>query len=72
MAQFEHLGFFREYYIDGKYIGTKRCEKDRQEIGYIGRKWETTTAIVSLDFGRKIKKGVEIQTILYPLCGKKL
>lgn len=39
---FEHLGYFKEYYIDNKFIGTIPCEKD-QEIGYEGRKTSTTT-----------------------------
>ena len=38
MSQFEQLGYFLEYMIDDKYIGSIIINKpDRKEIGYYGR-----------------------------------
>jgi len=70
-VSFEHLGWFHEYFVGGKFIGTKICSKDREEIGYYGRKSETLNETITLDNGKKIKAGVYVTTTLYPLCGKK-
>jgi len=67
---FENLGYFKEYYIDKKFIGTVICEKDRDLIGYEGRKKEITTEVIEFKNKKKIKAGIEVITILYPLCGK--
>lgn len=67
---FEELGFFKEYYIDNKFIGTIGCEKDREKVGYYGRRVETTTEKIELSNGKKIKSGTEVITYLYPLNGK--
>jgi len=67
---FEHLGYFKEYYIDGKFIGSINCEKDREIIGYDGRRIETTTEEIVLSNKKKIKKGTEVKTFLYPLNGR--
>lgn len=67
---FEDLGYYKEYYVNKKFIGTLICEKDRELIGYEGRKTEITTEIITLKNKKVIKKGVEVRTILYPLCGK--
>jgi hypothetical protein len=67
---FKHEGYFREYYIDGKFIGKLLCEKDRDEVGYDGRQTETTNTEITLDNKKKIKTGISVMTILYPLCGK--
>ena len=67
---FEHLGYFREYYIGSKFLGMVVCDKDRQEIGYWGKKTEPLTEDVILTNKQKIKKGTVVTTLLYPLCGK--
>lgn len=69
---FEHLGYFKEYYVGGKFIGTVNCDKDREVVGYDGRKKEMLTDKITLDNGRKIKANTEVMTLLYPLCGKVL
>ena len=44
MSQFEQLGYFLEYMIDDKYIGSIIIDKpDRKEIGYYGRIDEVAT-----------------------------
>ena len=59
-------GYYKEYYVGNKYIARKQCEKDRQCVGYAGR--QTHVADEDIKFKRKrIKKGQEYSTILYPL-----
>lgn len=70
-SQFEQHGFFKEYYVGNKLIGTTPCEKDR-EIGYAGRQNETITEPIVFENGKKLKAGIEVFTMIYPLCGKLL
>lgn len=67
---FEHLGYFKEYYVGRKLIGHIRCEKDRELTGYAGRKNEILDAAITLENGKKVKPGIEVMTMLYPLNGK--
>ena len=67
---FEELGYFKEYMIDGKSIGTISCQKDRDLIGYIGRVSEVLPNTIVLNNGKKIKAGTKVVSIVYPLCGK--
>ena len=61
-------GYFKEYYVGTKYIGHKECEKDRDSIGYMGKK--NHVADLDIKFkNKKIKKGTEYITILYPYNG---
>lgn len=68
--KFEHLGYFKEYYIGRKLIGQLRCDLDREKTGYAGRRTEIISDLVVLDSGKKIKPGTEVMTMIYPLCGK--
>ena len=71
MSQFEKLGYFLDYMIGDKYIGSIIMEKpDRETIGYFGRIDEVATEDIILDNKRKIKKGQSFRTMMYPLCGK--
>jgi len=67
---FENLGYFKEYYIDNKFVGTLNCDKDRETIGYCGQITETIKSDLVLSNNKKIKSGIIVKTILYPLCGK--
>lgn len=69
---FEHLGYFKEYFVNNKFIGTIACEKDREEIGYAGRRKEILAETIILDKGKKIKANTEVVTAIYPLCGKSI
>ena len=72
-VKFEHLGYSVDYSVDGKYVGSKRIEeKDRELIGYDGRKTEISSDVILLDNKKKIKKGVKYTTILFPLNGKRI
>lgn len=67
---FKELGYYKEYYINNKYIGSVKCEKDRETIGYSGKINEATTSNITLDNKKVIKSNTEVTTLLYPLCGK--
>lgn len=69
---FNEIGYFKEYYINNKFIGFINCEKDRDIIGYNGRKDEIIENDIILFNKKKIKKGTQVRTIIYPLCGKTL
>lgn len=69
---FNQEGYFKEYYLNGKYIGNIKSDKDRDIIGYNGRKDEIINTNIILDNKKKLKIGLIYQTILYPLCGKKI
>ena len=71
-TMFQQFGFFKEYYINDKFIGYLKTEKDRDIIGYNGRKNEIVDYDVILDNKKKIKAGTKVLTILYPLCGQKM
>ena len=67
---FEHLGYFKEYWIGNKSLGTINSKKDREVVGYVGRKTEVVLNDLILSNGKKIKAGTEVVTFLYPICGK--
>ena len=67
---FEHLGYYKEYYINNKFIGTIKSIKDRDVIGYTGTKKEIILSNLILENKKVIKANTEVTTILYPLCGK--
>lgn len=67
---FEEIGYFKEYYKDGKYIGSIKSEKDRAGVGYEFRMVETTNEKIVLSNKKTIKMGETVLTILYPLSGK--
>tara|TARA_B110000037_G_scaffold194752_1_gene230675 strand:+ start:13 stop:240 length:228 start_codon:yes stop_codon:yes gene_type:complete len=70
MTQFEKIGYFIEYMIDTKYIGSKSIDKpDRKEVGYYGRIDSVANQDILLDNNKRIKKGQSYYTRMYPLCG---
>jgi len=69
---FENIGFSKDYYHNGKYIGSLESEKDRETFGYNGRKKEVLENDIVFKNKKKIKKGEEVTTELFPLNGKLL
>lgn len=69
-VEFEKLGYHLDYHVNGKYIGSKKVDFiEGREIGYVGK--EVNIATEDIIFKRKkIKKGTEYYTFMYPLCGK--
>lgn len=68
--EFETHGYIKEYWVDDKSIGTIKCEKDRDKFGYYGRKTEVLSQDIVLSNRKKIKKGQEVVTMLFPICGR--
>jgi hypothetical protein len=66
----EIIGYFEEYFINGKFIGTKKCEKQDREIGYYGKRLYFSDTDVILDNKKVIKKGNEYYSRYYPLNGR--
>jgi hypothetical protein len=64
------IGFFEEFLIDGKFIGTKVCEEQNREIGYYGKQIKVAEQNILLDNKKIIKKGKEYYTRYYPLNGR--
>lgn len=69
---FQELGYFKEYYVNNKYVGTLPSIKDRDIIGYNGKQKEMITTQIKFKNNKLIKKGTEVETFLYPLCGTKI
>lgn len=67
---FTYFGYYKEYYLNGKYLGNINTDKDRNKIGYIGKKSEILSNALILSNGKKLKPNIQYETILYPLCGK--
>jgi hypothetical protein len=68
--KFETVGYSKDYYtLEKKYIGSALCDKDREVYGYSGRKKEILPQDLILK-KNKIKKGTELLTEIYPLCGR--
>lgn len=64
------IGYFEEFMIDGKFIGTLICEEQKREIGYYGKQIKIATEDIILNNKKKIKKGQEYYTRYYPLNGR--
>lgn len=64
------IGYFEEFLIDGKFIGTKICEKQNREIGYYGKQIKKAESDILLDNKKKIKKSQDYYTRYYPLNGR--
>lgn len=70
---FEVFGFFKELFIDRKYMGTVKCEYEAgRTLGYFGKKVESFDFDIITDTKKKIKAGSKVETILMPFCGKKI
>jgi hypothetical protein len=68
--EFKTIGYSKDYYtLDKKYIGSLTCVKDREVFGYLGRKKELLTEDLIIK-RKKIKKGNEVLTELFPLNGR--
>jgi len=64
------IGYFEEFLINGKFIGTKVCEQQNREIGYYGKETKTAESNIVLDNKKTIKSGQEYYTRYYPLNGR--
>ncbi len=70
-VKFEHLGYFVDYMVNNKCIGSINIEKpDREVIGYNGKQDIILENDITLSNNKVIKKGTPCRTYLYPLCGR--
>jgi len=67
---FEQLGFFRDYFVDGKFVGSVKLNDYEGQIGYYSKKTLVVENEIVLDNKRKIKKGTTTYHFTYPLNGK--
>jgi hypothetical protein len=68
---FEDLGFFIEYHVNNKYVGSITViENDRDCIGYYSRKDSIADEDIKFTNNKVIKKGTQYHSYIYPLCGK--
>ena len=64
------FGYMIEYYKDSRFVGKINTDvKDRKHFGYRGKITQTATKDIHIG-KKKIKKGEEFFTMLYPLNGK--
>jgi hypothetical protein len=71
ITKFEDLGWFLEYLVGNKLVGTKNIAvRDREEVGYLGTRHEVAADKIILERGKFVKKGAHYRTRMYPLCGK--
>jgi hypothetical protein len=69
-TNFEHVGYFKDYYVNRKFVGSILVnEKDREVYGYTGRKEEVLTEDMVIN-KKKLKKGTTVITELGVLCGR--
>lgn len=69
--EFETVGYFVEYSVNGKYVGCINIdEPDREKIGYDGTKRETAKEDIKLDNKKVIKSGTDYVSRMYPLNGR--
>lgn len=70
-TEFETVGYFKDYFVTGKYTGSvSYVEKDREIFGYSGRKTETVSEQIVFKNGKKIKAGTVVITELFPINGR--
>lgn len=69
---FKNIGYFVEYMVDNKYVGSINIsDPDRDEIGYYGRIDAIAKEDIVFSTKKRIKKGTHYYTRLYPLCAER-
>ena len=70
-TEFKVIGYFEEYFVDGKFIGSKNCDaQPNRNLGWSGRKTAYAANDIILDRNKKIKAGTKYYTYIQQLCGK--
>ena len=69
---FSFNGYFKEYYINKKFIGmVNNVEKDRETMGFFGSKEEITKSDIILSNKKVIKANTAVVTQLHFINGSK-
>lgn len=67
--KYEHIGYYEEFYINGKFIGTIPVQRpDDRKIGYDGKQTMVVNETIICDNKKKIKKGTQVYSMVFPLC----
>lgn len=70
-VEFERIGYYKDYYNQGKFWGSKVVEEpDREECGYYGRKIEILEAELVIIGKPTLPKGRVVTSELNILSGK--
>lgn len=70
MRETEIIGYFKEYYCNNNFIGSVTLkENDHKGLGYDFRKFYKAEETIKIG-KRKILKGQDYFTVVFPLCGK--
>ena len=68
---FKIIGYFEDYFVDNKYIGSKRCDEQPERTqGFFGQKYFYAPDDIILEKGKKIKRGTKYKTYYNQLSGK--
>lgn len=67
---FAVVGYFEEFFVKGKYVGTKKCNEQDRAFGYKGRKAMKATEAILLDNKKRIVAGEEYVSQYYPINGR--
>lgn len=63
-SKYEIFGFYKEYFVDNKYMGCIDCDYDEhRKPGYAGRVLETLDKTIKTDTGKVIKAGTKVMTL---------
>ena len=72
-TQFEINGYTKDYYYNGKFIGSQTLETpDRDTMGYYGRRDEVLTEDLVFSKRKRLKKGSVVKTELQYICGRRI
>jgi|TARA_Y100000004_G_C8954264_1_gene430043 hypothetical protein len=70
-TEYKVIGYYLEYFVDGKFIGSKPCEQDAaRNLGWAGKRFAYATSDIKLDRNKTIKAGTKYYTYYNQLCGK--
>ena len=63
-SKYEIFGFYLEYFVDNKYMGSIDCEyEENRKPGYTGRKLETIEKNIITNSNKIIKAGTKVMTL---------
>lgn len=68
-VEFETFGYYKDYMVNNKFMGSERLPKPDGEYGYAGRKIFILEEDKVLR-NKVIKVGTKVTTYLYPLNGR--
>lgn len=72
-SDYEVFGFYQDVFVDGKFVGCITSDYiPERPFGYAGRTISVAEDTFLTSQKKKVKKGQEMTTVYYPLCGRRL